>query len=231
MDAFCPGHHVERSPARGEEIVRLRQSPAPLSLDHDLGSCAADCDGAGTVFALAIRPVSMAISSFPIHSNILLLVDIHVAAATAFVLLLFLHVAWDLRRPGAGSLIRSRISDLAEVSSRMRGFIVGIRSMEKKEKYDALMKGFHTFLIVAAVGLAATGAVQFYVAPWWNYPQLFHTAIEPWWRPTWIHDALGFSLIALTVAHTYFALLRVNRPILRAMIIGEFRERPAESST
>jgi cytochrome b subunit of formate dehydrogenase len=173
-------------------------------------------------------PVSMAISNFPIHSNILLLVDVHVAAATAFILLLLLHAAWDLRTPGAGSMIKSRLGDLAELSSRMRGFISGSQRVTRTEKYDAFMKGFHTFLIVAAVGLVITGAVQFYIAPWWTYPQLLHSAIEPWWRPTWIHDALGFSLIALAVAHTYFASLRVNRPILKSMVMGGLGDEVAE---
>jgi len=172
---------------------------------------------------------SMAVSGFPIHSNILLLVDIHVAFATLFVFLLLLHAVWDLRRPGAGSTIRSRFNDLTELSSRLRGFVLGSGRVERTEKYDAFMKGFHTFLIVAVAGLALSGAVQFYIAPWWGYPQLLHSAIEPWWRPTWIHDALGFSLIALAVAHTYFALLRVNRSILRSMVTGFLREGIAES--
>ena len=93
------------------------------------------------------------------------------------------------------------------------------------------MKRFHTFLIPAVVGLGITGAVQLFFAPWWNYSQLLHSAIEPWWRPTWIHDALGFSLIALVVAHAYFALLRVNRPVLRSMVVGYMLAVHAKSLT
>ncbi len=157
---------------------------------------------------------------FPIHSNILLLVDLHVASVVALGSLLALHIGWDFYRLRTWRLISNGRKDLAELLSRARGFLSG-GAVEWSEKYDVFMKSFHIMLIMLFLGLGFTGLVIYFIAPWWLYPQLLHSAIEPWWMPTPIHDVLGFSFLVLAVAHTYFASMGTNRPILKAMITGQ----------
>jgi cytochrome b subunit of formate dehydrogenase len=156
----------------------------------------------------------------PIHRNIIPLVELHVGSVVALGALLALHIGWDFYRKGTWSFISSRRRDLAELSSRARGFLSG-GAVPWSEKYDVFMKGFHTTLIMLFLGLGITGLVMYFAAPWWQYPQLLHSAIEPWWMPTPIHDVLGFFFLVLAVAHTYFSLMGTNRPILKAMVIGK----------
>ena len=82
------------------------------------------------------------------------------------------------------------------------------------------MKSYHALLIVCSLGLGVTGFVQYVWAPWWKYPELQHLQIEPWWKPTMLHDLFGFILIGLVVGHTYFSVLKVNRPLLKEMVVG-----------
>jgi cytochrome b subunit of formate dehydrogenase len=157
---------------------------------------------------------------FSIHSNILLLVDLHVASVVVLGALLVLHVGWDFYRLKTWPFISNGNKDLSELLSRVRGFFSG-GAVAWSEKYDVFMRSFHTMLIALFLGLGFTGLVMYFVAPWWLYPQLLHSAIEPWWMPTPIHDILGFSFIVMAVAHTYFALLGTNRSILKAMVTGQ----------
>jgi len=160
------------------------------------------------------------IFGLPIHRNILPLVDLHVASVVALGALLALHIVWDYYRKRTWSFISNGRRDLAELSSRARGFLSG-GAVPWSEKYDVFMRGFHTMLIVLFLGLGITGFVMYFIAPWWLYPQLLHSAIEPWWMPTPIHDVLGFFFLVLAVAHTYFSLLGTNRAILKAMVNGK----------
>lgn len=162
---------------------------------------------------------------FPIHNKIQLLVYVHVASVLVLGGLLGLHVAWDFFKLKTWHSIRNRRNDFAELSSRAKGFLAGA-AVNWSEKYDVFMKSFHTLLIVLFVGLGFTGIVMYFVAPWRLYPQLLHSSIEPWWMPTPIHDVLGFSLLVLLVAHTYFSLLGTNRPVLRAMATGRISREP-----
>lgn len=156
---------------------------------------------------------------FSIHSSIQLLVDIHVASVVVLAALLVLHFGWDFYRLKTWHSIGNRRKDLAELASRARGFLSG-GTVSFSEKYDVFMKSFHTILIVLFLGLGLTGLVMYFIAPWWLYPQLLHSAIEPWWMPTPIHDVLGFSFLVLAVSHVYFSLLGTNRPILKSMVTG-----------
>ncbi len=95
-------------------------------------------------------------------------------------------------------------------------------------KYDAFMKSFHVYLIIAFAALALTGIYQYFFAPWWLFPWELHEQIEPFWKPTALHDLFGFLLISVVAGHTYFALLRINRPLLRAIFSGKIT--PEEAS-
>lgn len=159
-------------------------------------------------------------AGFSIHSNILLLVDLHVASVVILGASIAIHIGWDFYMLRTWRLIRNGRKDFTEFSSRARGLISGA-AVEFTKQYDVFMKSFHTTLIVLFLGLGFTGLVMYFIAPWWLYPQLLHSAIEPWWMPTPIHDVLGFLLLILVISHTYFSLLRTNRPILKSMVTGQ----------
>jgi cytochrome b subunit of formate dehydrogenase len=172
--------------------------------------------GLALYYPAVLEPAAMAVG-FPIHTNFPFLVDIHVAGVVAFALLMAGHIAWDVFKVKGSSLVIPGRADLRQLAARAEGFVKG-GEIAKSVKYDVFMKSFHILLTISTVMLAVTGVTLYFFASWWLVPQLEHQAIEPWWKPTMLHDAFGFALIVLLVAHTYFALLKVNRPLLRAMI-------------
>lgn len=176
--------------------------------------------GLALYYPPVLEPAAMAVG-FPIHRNFRLLVDVHVASVVAFALLIAAHIAWDVFKLKGSRLVIPGVSDIRQLVVRVESFVRGGEIL-RGGKYDVFMKSFHILLTITTIILAVTGATLYLFAPWWLVPQLSHPAIEPWWKPTILHDLFGFSLVVLLTAHTYFALLRVNRPLLRAM----FRPRP-----
>ena len=179
--------------------------------------------GLALYYPAVLEPAAMAVG-FPIHTNFQLLVDIHVASVVAFSLLIAAHIAWDVFKVKGSRLVIPRVSDLRQLARRAKSFVRG-GEIVRSEKYDVFMKSFHILLTISSIVLAVTGITLYFFAPWWFVPQLSHQTFEPWWKPTIMHDFFGFALIVLLVAHTYFALLNVNRPLLRAMIFGNWQER------
>lgn len=172
-----------------------------------------------------LEPAAMALG-FPLHTNFLLLVDLHVAGVVAFALLITAHIGWDVFKVKASRSVIPTKGDLRQLAARAVSFVRG-GEIAKNGKYDVFMKSFHILLTISSIILAVTGVALYFFAPWWRVPELSHQSIEPWWKPTVLHDLFGFALIVLLVAHTYFALLKVNRPLLRAMI-SPHRERGSE---
>jgi len=172
--------------------------------------------GLALYYPVVLEPAAMAVG-FPLHTNFRLLVYIHVASVVAFGLLMTGHVAWDVFKVKGSALVIPSKGDLRQLASRARSFVWG-GEIARSGKYDVFMKSFHILLTISSIILALTGVTLYFFAPWWLVPQLAHQAIEPWWKPTMLHDAFGFALIVLLVAHTYFAMLKVNRPLLRAML-------------
>ncbi len=172
--------------------------------------------GLALYYPVVLEPAAMAVG-FPLHTNFRLLVNIHVASVVAFALLIGGHIGWDVFKVKGSRLVIPRKGNLWQLVARAKSFVWG-GEIARSGKYDVFMKSFHILLTISSVILAATGVALYFFAPWWLVPQLAHQVIEPWWRPTLLHDAFGFALIVLLVAHTYFALLKVNRPLLRAMI-------------
>jgi cytochrome b subunit of formate dehydrogenase len=172
--------------------------------------------GLALYYPAVLEPAAMAVG-FPLHTNFRLLVDVHVAGVVAFALLMAGHIGWDVFKVRGSRLVIPSKNDLRQLVSRAESFVSG-GDTAKSGKYDVFMKSFHILLTVSSIILAVSGVTLYFFAPWWLVPQLSHQAIEPWWKPTILHDLFGFALITLLVAHTYFAMLRVNRPLLRAMI-------------
>jgi cytochrome b subunit of formate dehydrogenase len=183
--------------------------------------------GLALYYPAVLEPAAMAVG-FPLHSNFGLLVDVHVAGVVAFALLIGAHIGWDVFKVKGSRLVIPSKGDLRQLAARAGSFVRG-GEIVRNGKYDVFMKSFHILLTVSSIVLAVTGVTLYFFAPWWLVPQLSHEAIEPWWKPTMLHDLFGFALIVLLVAHTYFALLKVNRPLLRAMVSGH-RERGSEKS-
>ncbi|TLX98412.1 MAG: cytochrome b/b6 domain-containing protein [Thaumarchaeota archaeon] len=177
-----------------------------------------------TGFALydpsTFAPIADALG-IPLHSAFPSYVLAHVIFSASFAVLLGIHVAWDVKRLRALRRMWPSLQDFRDGLLRGRNFFSMSRNYPRMSKYDAFMKSFHLYLIVSSAVLAFTGIYQYFYASWWNVLWFLHSQIEPWWRPTVIHDVFGFGLIALVVGHLYFGLLRVNRPLLRAMINGK----------
>lgn len=177
-----------------------------------------------TGFALydpfTFEPVTDALG-LPLHSAFPSYVFVHVIFSTALAVLLVLHVIWDVKRLRAIRQMWPRVQDFHDALLRARNFLSLGKEYPRMPKYDFFMKGFHIYLVVAVVVLAFTGIYQYYYAAWWTVVWYLHYQVEPAWRPTIIHDLFGFGLVALVVGHIYFASLRVNRPLLTAMIHGK----------
>ena len=177
-----------------------------------------------TGFALydpsTFEPVAAALG-IPLHSAFPSYVLAHVIFSASFAVLLGVHVVWDVKRLRALRRMMPAAQDFRDGLLRARNFFSMSKKYPRMSKYDAFMKSFHLYLIVSSALLAFTGIYQYFFASWWNVLWFLHSQIEPWWRPTVIHDIFGFILIALVVGHLYFGLLRVNRPLLRAMIYGK----------
>jgi cytochrome b subunit of formate dehydrogenase len=180
--------------------------------------------GLALYYPVVLEPAAMAVG-FPLHTNFRLLVYVHVASVVAFGLLIAGHIAWDVFTVKGSALVIPNRGDLRQLASRARSFVWG-GEIARSGKYDVFMKSFHILLTISSIILAVTGVTLYFFAPWWLVPQLAHQAVEPWWKPTILHDAFGFALIVLLVAHTYFAMLKVNRPLLRAMISPRREEEP-----
>ncbi len=179
--------------------------------------------GLALYYPAVLEPAAAAVG-FPIHTNFQLLVDVHVASVVAFSMLIAAHIAWDVFKVKGSRLVIPSVSDLRQLAARAESFVRG-GEIVRSEKYDVFMKSFHILLTISSIILAVTGLTLYFFAPWWLVPQLLHQTIEPWWKPTIMHDFFGFALIALLVAHAYFALLRVNRPLFKAMISGHWQGR------
>ena len=156
----------------------------------------------------------------PVHSYFVGWVDIHVIGAVILLGLIVAHVAWDSFKLRTTKLMVPNREDAREAMVRAWRFVWGGSPTPRSSKYDVFMKSYHALLIVCSLGLGVTGLVQYVWAPWWKFPEILHLQIEPWWKPTILHDLFGFILIGLVVGHTYFTLLMVNRPLLKAMVTG-----------
>ena len=154
----------------------------------------------------------------PVHSYFLGWVDIHVIGAVILLGLIVVHIAWDSFKLRTTRLMVPGREDFREAIVRAWRFVWGGNPTPRSSKYDVFMKSYHTLLIVCSLGLGVTGFVQYVWAPWWKYPEIQHLQIEPWWKPTILHDVFGFTLMALVVGHTYFSLLPINRKLFVSMI-------------
>lgn len=166
----------------------------------------------------------------PLHSFFSGWIEIHFVAAVAILCLLAIHIGWDSVKIRTTGLMLPARNDVQEALQRTWRFLWGGKPTQRSGKYDVFMKSYHILLTVCFVFLGITGAVQYVWAPWWLYPELLHGQIEPWWKPTLLHDFFGFLLIALVVGHTYFSLLPSNRTLFVPMIRGSGRAKTASSN-
>jgi cytochrome b subunit of formate dehydrogenase len=165
----------------------------------------------------------------PVHSYFLGWVDIHVIGAAILLGLIVVHIGWDSFKLRTTRLMVPNREDMREAVVRAWRFVWGGSPTPRSSKYDVFMKSYHGLLIVCSLGLGVTGFVQYVWAPWWKYPEIQHLQMEPWWKPTMLHDLFGFILIGLVVGHTYFSLLDANRPLLGEMVSGR-RKRKSDKS-
>ncbi|MDV3293123.1 MAG: cytochrome b/b6 domain-containing protein [Nitrososphaerales archaeon] len=157
----------------------------------------------------------------PLHSAFPSWVQVHVIFSATLAIFLAVHIVWDTKKLRSFRPMWPSVQDIHDAFVRAKSFFSTRSDYPRVPKYDAFMKLFHIYLIVAFGVLAFTGLYQYFYAPWWSTIWFLHYQVEPAWRPTVIHDLFGFTLIALVVGHVYFATLRVNRPLFRAMIRGK----------
>lgn len=195
------------------------------------GTTAAFVGAVVTGFALydpfTFEPVADAIR-VPLHSYFPQWVTAHVILSSALGGLLLLHLVWDIGKLRATKLMLPTRQDFRDAASRAQNFLFVAKSYPRMGKYDFFMKSFHIYLAISFAVLALTGLYQYFFASWWSFPWWLHDSIEPFWRPTALHDIFGFLLIALVLGHLYFAMLPVNRPLLSAIVNGILRRDEAE---
>jgi len=168
---------------------------------------------------VAFEPVT-GFLGIPLHGTFPTYVFWHVVGSGALAILLAIHIVWDVGKLKGFHLMWPTKADVREQMIRARGLLSASRDIPRTNKYDNFMKFFHLTLLITFLALAITGIYQFFFASWWTVPIELHFEIEPFWRPTIIHDIFGFVMIALVIGHTYFAILPVNRSVLRAMVTG-----------
>jgi cytochrome b subunit of formate dehydrogenase len=172
-------------------------------------------------YPLVVEPF-LSLLGLSIHGEFLIWIEPHVLAAVILLVLVISHIIWDSGKLRATKLVMPNLLDFREAIARAKNFVwFSGKDYPRSGKYDVFMKSYHILLVVCFAMLGVTGLVQYFYAPWWLYPELQHAQIEPWWKPTQLHDFFGFLLIALVVAHTYFSLLPVNRALFRSMISGK----------
>ncbi|TLY00837.1 MAG: cytochrome b/b6 domain-containing protein [Thaumarchaeota archaeon] len=156
-----------------------------------------------------------------VHSAFPSWVLVHVIFSGLLAGLLVVHVTWDVGKLRAFHRMWPRLQDARDALLRGKNFLSIAKQYPRMSKYDLFMKNFHIYLIISFAVLAVTGIYQYLYAPWWTVIWFLHYQIEPAWRPTVIHDIFGFSLIALLIGHVYFAFLKINWPLLKAMTFGK----------
>ena len=161
----------------------------------------------------------------PFHGFFPLWVTVHVGFSLALAILLGAHIVWDVAKLRSMRKMLPDRQDFRDALTRTRNFLNLTSEYPRMGKYDAFMKSFHLYLPIAFIVLGLTGIYQYFFAPWWLFPFQLHDQIEPFWKPTAIHDFFGFLLVAVVVGHTYFALLRINRPLLQAILSGKLGPR------
>ncbi len=164
----------------------------------------------------------------PVHAFLFGWVNVHVIGAVILLGLIVVHIAWDSLKLRTTKLVVPIRQDAREAIVRAWRFVWGGSPTPRSSKYDVFMKSYHILLTVCSLGLGVTGFVQYVWAPWWRYPEILHLQVEPWWKPTILHDWFGFTLIALVVGHTYFSLLPTNKKLFFSMIRG--RAQPSRAA-
>lgn len=130
--------------------------------------------------------------------------------------LIVIHVVWDVVVTRSWKHIFPTKADFGDTITRVKGFFgFGPSEQPRHGKYDAFMKIFHWGLALCLVVLGITGIYL------WN-PFGLLPAIAPGLESTFrlLHDVFAFLLIGLVAGHIYFAVLPVNWPVLRMMILG-----------
>lgn len=171
-------------------------------------------------YPLVVEPMTDLLG-LPLHGYFFLWVIPHVVASVLLLVMIIFHILWDSFKLGRTRFMLPDGRDMSEAFVRMKRFFLGGDAVPRTTKYDIFMKSYHALLVGSFLLLGVTGFALYVWAPWWLYPQLEHSSIEPWWGPTQLHDLFGFILVALVVGHTYFSFLPANRPLFRAMLWDE----------
>ncbi|MDG6904560.1 MAG: cytochrome b/b6 domain-containing protein [Nitrososphaerota archaeon] len=130
--------------------------------------------------------------------------------------LVVIHLVWDIVAARSTKTIVPRKADFSDTMTRVKGFFgFGPSIQPRHGKYDAFMKLFHWGLTLCLVILGISGLYL------WN-PYGLLPAVTPAFESTMrlLHDIFAFLLIGLVAGHIYFAVLPVNWPVLRMVILG-----------
>jgi len=142
---------------------------------------------------------------------------VHELFAFLFVLALLLHIVVAPRR-GDGGAMWFNARDVRDLRVIAANFLGRTRDYPAFGKYDPWQKIYHALLTLLAAGLIFSGAYLFISAEAWT------TFSHAWMRVMrLVHDVTGFAFIAIVIGHIYFGIIRVNWPLLMAMVTGRLR--------
>jgi len=139
----------------------------------------------------------------------------HVTLAWVLLILIVVHVVWDMVVACGWRNIMPTRTDLMDARIRARNFLGLIHTYPRSPKYDLFMKAFHWSLTGSLIILGVTGL--YFWNPYSLFPELSYNT-EFTFRV--LHDVFAFLLLGLIIGHVYFSLLPVNWPILKAMVMG-----------
>lgn len=139
----------------------------------------------------------------------------HVNFAWALLALLVIHVVWDVGVKRGWWDMWLGLKDLSDGWVRTKHFLGLVREYKPIPKYDIFMKVFHWGLTISLIILGVTGL--YFWNPYGLIPTLTYD-VEYTFRL--LHDLFAALMIGMVIGHVYFAVIPVNWPILKAMVVG-----------
>ncbi|MHB8566481.1 MAG: cytochrome b/b6 domain-containing protein [Nitrososphaerales archaeon] len=145
----------------------------------------------------------------------------HSDISAILLLLIIAHVFYDLRKPRSMSNMNPSNFDLKMLLTRTRNFLIPKREATalKSGKYDVFMKGYHWSLTGLLVVLGITGV--YFWDPYAIVSAHLRLSLSMQSLLLNVHILSAVVVTGMMIGHAYFALIKVNRPILRSMLYGK----------
>ncbi|MDG6997907.1 MAG: cytochrome b/b6 domain-containing protein [Nitrososphaerota archaeon] len=145
---------------------------------------------------------------------------VHTTMVWALLVLMAVHIVWDLAIKRGWWNIWIGRKDIKDLPLRAANFFGATKKYAKGGKYDIFMKTLHWGMALSLTALGITGLYM------WNPFGLIGTinpGIDSLFRQ--LHDIFAYLFVGIIIGHIYFGVLPVNWPILRAIFTGNISKK------